>query len=87
MGIIYTPLNHKFNYFKGALEYILEILSIFLLKCFIMGDYNINLRKVNYDIMNYTNLFHSYNFSKQLLNQPESPPGLQRWLITFRQII
>ena len=45
VGIIYRPPNNKFNAFKDSLHDLLQKLDSQRKKCFIMGDFNIDLLK------------------------------------------
>ena len=46
VGVIYRPPNDKLDQFKQSLSEILQKIDLQKKKCFIMGDFNVDLLKV-----------------------------------------
>ena len=46
MGVIYRPPNDKLEQFKQTLSEILQKIDLQKRKCYIMGDFNVDLLKV-----------------------------------------
>lgn len=62
IGMVYRPPNASLNDFLESMEEVLNLVSNSTVKCYIMGDFNINLLNMNNNVINYTTLFQSYNF-------------------------
>ena len=64
IGIIYRPPNDKLNEFKECLAELLQKLDLQNKKCFLMGDYNLDLLKTdgNQHIKDFTNMMFSSTF-------------------------
>lgn len=67
VGMVYRPPNSSFNDFLESMENILEVITNSNSDCYIMGDYNINLLHNNDNVINYINLFYSYNFFQTII--------------------
>ena len=66
VGMMYRPPNSSFNHFLESMEEILQTISNLRLKCYVMGDFNINLLHSNDNSTNYINLFQTYNFAQTI---------------------
>lgn len=64
IGIIYRPPNDKLDEFKECLAEILQKLDLQNKKCFLMGDFNLDLLKIdgNHHIKDFTNMMFSSTF-------------------------
>lgn len=49
------------------MEEILNLVSNLKLKCYIMGDFNINLFNMDNNVLNYITLFQSFNFFQTII--------------------
>lgn len=65
-GIVYRPPNSSFENFLESIEEILSILNTLHLKCYLMGDFNVNMLLLNDNVINYINLFQSCNYTQTI---------------------
>lgn len=66
VGIIYRPPNDKLEEFKESLVSLLQKIDLQNKKCFLMGDFTLDLLKTeeNQHIKDFTNLMFSSTFSR-----------------------
>ncbi len=49
------------------MEEILQVLSNLKMKCYVMGDFNVNLLHINENATTYINMFQCYSFSQIII--------------------
>ena len=62
IGVIYRPPNEPYEHFEEKLTDILQLINRENKKCYLIGDFNIDLFKVNDYVNNFTNLMFSSLF-------------------------
>ena len=67
VGMVYRPPNASLNDFLESMEEVLNLVSNLKVKCYIMGDFNINLLNMNNNVINYVTLLQSYNFFQTII--------------------
>ena len=69
VGMLYRPPNASLDDFLVSLEYIMDAAIKYELKCYLLGDFNINLLSNNDHVNNFSNLLFSYMFFP-VINKP-----------------